>query len=213
MYNIKFSEVTERLKEVLNTKSEDDLARSLEITAQAFLSFKKQNEIPSELLVRFCLLHQVSIDWLIKGEQEKTSDYVSIPIYNAKIFLDEKAKEPEHTAGFMAFKNDWLMSEFGANKANLYLFHVKDDSMEPTLKKGDVVIVDKKNNVLDRDGLYLLRTEGAAAFIKRVQRLPGGSLRLLCDNAAYKPIEAKTAQIENGDIVTVGRVVWSGKRL
>ncbi len=93
MYNIKFSEVTERLKEVLNTKSEDDLARSLEITAQAFLSFKKQNEIPSELLVRFCLLNQVSIDWLIKGEQEKTSDYVSIPIYNAKIFSSRIQKD------------------------------------------------------------------------------------------------------------------------
>ncbi|MCF6147650.1 MAG: LexA family transcriptional regulator [Candidatus Kuenenia sp.] len=212
MYNIKFSEVTGRLREVLNTKSDDDIAKSLEITPQAFFSFKKQNEIPSELLVRFCLLHQISIDWLVKGEQEKTSDYVNIPIYNPKIFTDERVNEPEHTAEFIAFKSEWLKSEFSANKANLYLFYIEDDSMEPTLKNGDVVIVDKKDNVLDRDGLYLLRVAGAS-FIKRIQRLPGSSIRMLCDNSAYQTIEVKTDQIVSGEILIIGRIVWSGRKL
>ncbi|MBM4054940.1 MAG: hypothetical protein FJ264_09805 [Planctomycetes bacterium] len=210
MYNIKFSEVVERLREVLNTKSDDDVAKSLEITPQAFFSFKKQNEIPSELLVRFCLLHQTSIDWLVKGEQETTSEYVNIPTYNPKIFTGEKTDETARKTEFIAFKNDWLQAEFGTNRTNLYLFNIEDDSMTPTLKDGDVVIVNKKDNLLDRDGLYLLRIEGAS-FVKRVQRLPGGSIRMICDNSAYQPIEAKADQIENGEILVIGRVVWMGK--
>jgi len=210
-YTVKYSEVNDRLKKVLNAKSDDDLAKGLEITPQAFFSFKKQNNIPSELLVRFCLVHQISIDWLIRGDQEKNSEYVQIPMYCPGAFTGETENENKQAADTIAFNSEWLKSEFKANKLNLYLLLVYDDTMEPTLKNGDIAIVNRRETSLFRDGIYLLRIKGAS-IVKRVQRLPDGFLLMSSDNHAYQSIKVKQEELNKGEIFVVGRIVWSGKK-
>lgn len=59
--------ILSRLKEVLDAKSDADVARGLEISTAALSAFKKQGKFPYERLVKFCLTRDISIDWLFKG--------------------------------------------------------------------------------------------------------------------------------------------------
>lgn len=63
-----FKTTLDKLKEYLKARSDSDVARKLGVSPQALSSFKKQGHFPSDLLIKFCLLHQLSIDWLLTGE-------------------------------------------------------------------------------------------------------------------------------------------------
>ncbi len=79
----------------MNAKSDADVARGLGISPQALSAFKKKGKFPSNLLIKYCLSHQISIDWILTGEGEKKRGYPShegrpevtteeSPIYNDK---------------------------------------------------------------------------------------------------------------------------------
>ncbi|MBF0556285.1 MAG: helix-turn-helix domain-containing protein [Nitrospirae bacterium] len=57
-----------RLRQYTKANSDAGIARSLGITPQAFSSFKKEQKIPSDLLIKYCFMNNVSIDWLLTGE-------------------------------------------------------------------------------------------------------------------------------------------------
>lgn len=65
-----YEEILSRLKKVLSAKSDADVARGLDVSTAALSAFKKQGKFPYERLVKFCLTHSVSIDWLFTGEGE-----------------------------------------------------------------------------------------------------------------------------------------------
>lgn len=61
------------------------------------------------------------------------------------------------------------------------LVNVPTDSMEPTIRKGDIVFLDTKVNAYSGDGIYAFAIDGSL-FIKRIQKLVGGGYRLHSDN-------------------------------
>ena len=72
-------------------------------------------------------------------------------------------------------------------------------------------MVGHSDNTAKRDGIYVLRMDGAL-LVKRLQRLPGGIIKVGSDNPLYDPFEIDLSKI--GDTVSViGRVVWTGRRL
>lgn len=70
---------------------------------------------------------------------------------------------------------------------NIKMIKVKGDSMEPTLKEGDWVLVDISRISPDSDGLFLLRLAGGLA-VKRIQCGLGNSINVLSDNKNYPPL-------------------------
>ena len=65
-----FKIIFERIRGHLNAKSEADVARGLGVSPQALFTFKKKGKFPSDLLIKYCLKHQISVDWLLTGEGE-----------------------------------------------------------------------------------------------------------------------------------------------
>ena len=84
--------------------------------------------------------------------------------------------------------------------------------MEPTLRPGDVILIDRRQATdVPRDGIYVIRI-GDTLLVKRIQRLPGKRVKVKSDNAAYEPFELDLHQ-QNGEIDIIGRVVWAGRRM
>lgn len=110
------------------------------------------------------------------------------------------------------FKEDWIRFELGAKPADLCLIRVSGDSMEPTLRAGDVILVDTRARHPDREGIYILRMDGML-LVKRIQAMPGSQLQVSSDNAAFAPWTIKLAELAEADLAIIGRVVWSGRRL
>ncbi len=88
---------------------------------------------------------------------------------------------------------------------NIKLLKVRGDSMEPTLKEGDWVLVDITHVAPDSDGMFLLRMSTGLA----VKRLQGGITQdviVKSDNPKYDNI---TANI--GEIRILGKVIYTLK--
>lgn len=164
---------------------------------------------------------EVNIEWLVLGQGPmRCSDqlpggdttYVHIPLYDIRAGAGEGivAEDKEVIEELMAFSRSWIRSELRANPVNLSLIYVSGDSMEPTLRPGDVVLVDQSQVEGGTDGIYVLRRDGHLQ-IKRLHWLSGKALRVISDNTIYQPVEVDLSQLTE-EFQIIGRVIWGGKR-
>lgn len=95
---------------------------------------------------------------------------------------------------------------------NLKIITGYGNSMEPTFRHGDPMIVDTGVNEFNIDSVYVFGYH-KEMYIKTIQRLPGGSITVISDNKVYAPF---TISVEARTEVTVfGRIVdiWNRRRL
>jgi len=134
-----------------------------------------------------------------------------VPLFDVTASAGEGALvTTEAVEDTLTFKRSWLVEELRVKPEDLALVHVDGESMEPTLRPGDLILVHRKDQLV-RDGIYLVRIDDAL-LVKRLQRLPGGKLQVISDNPAYKPFEVDLAD-EGKGIAVIGRIIWSGRRM
>jgi phage repressor protein C with HTH and peptisase S24 domain len=107
--------------------------------------------------------------------------------------------------GAFRFSARWLREQ-GLDPRMLSAIRVEGDSMEGTLRDGDEILVDRSPRPL-RDGIHVVRT-GEALLVKRVDLGRPGTITLVSDNPAYRPIELPPEEVQ-----VIGRVVWKSGRL
>lgn len=139
--------------------------------------------------------------------------YVALPLYNdVRAAAGHGAVNGHEQADdALMFKEDWIRYELGAKAQDLCLIRVSGDSMEPTLRAGDVILIDHRACRPDREGIYIMRV-GEMLLVKRLQALPGGKIRVTSDNPAFDPWTLDQEELGT-EVLVVGRVVWSGRRL
>ena len=95
----------------------------------------------------------------------------------------------------------WIFANCANAKLNkLHIINAFDDSMKPTIGKGDLIIVDTSKTMIVGDGIYAIQA-GDDTFIKRVQRQVDGSVLLLSDNPHYQPYKVPPEDRETMKIV------------
>ncbi|QPC97925.1 MULTISPECIES: LexA family transcriptional regulator [Qipengyuania] len=102
------------------------------------------------------------------------------------------------------FSRRWLR-EMGLEGADLTAIRVEGDSMEPLLRSGDEIFVDRNKRA--GEGVHVVRI-GDALHVKQVQARGPGHIALISANDAYAPIELARDEVE-----VIGRVVWKGGRV
>lgn len=70
------------------------------------------------------------------------------------------------------------------NTKKVKAIQVDGDSMEPTLRDGDFVLIDENIN-FGRDGIYAIQF-GGQILVKRLQFLMDGTVSIISDNTKYK---------------------------
>jgi phage repressor protein C with HTH and peptisase S24 domain len=91
---------------------------------------------------------------------------------------------------------------------NVVLMNVRGDSMVPTIKNGDTVLIDAGRRHVYDGNIYTLRLDETIA-IKRISLLPGNRIMILSDNKAeYPPYNADTKEVQ-----VIGQVVWLARAL
>jgi phage repressor protein C with HTH and peptisase S24 domain len=101
-----------------------------------------------------------------------------------------------------AFSREWLRSITSTPPRNLFWAIGDGDSMEPTIRSGEIILIDRTEGrqYLD-DGIWAL-THGEVGMIKRLRRLPDGTVELHSDNHLVRPYVATKDELN-----IVGRVV------
>lgn len=105
----------------------------------------------------------------------------------------------------LRFSGRWLRQQ-GLEPGQLSVIEVEGDSMEPTLRDGDEILVDRAPRPL-RSGLHVIRLDDVL-LVKRLEPGPAGTLLIISDNPAYPRMERPRA-----DVAVLGRVVWKGGRI
>lgn len=117
-----------------------------------------------------------------------------------------KGKEPlerDQIVDHITLTQTWVTKHVPAtNPAHLRIIPAFGDSMKPTLKNGDLVLVDTSRFAPDVDGIYVLRDADGGLLIKRVTRTAKGPV-VTSDNKHAPPFGALA------DGMIVGRVVWA----
>ena len=111
----------------------------------------------------------------------------------------------EQAGGSLRFARAWLRQQ-GLDPAILSSVEVVGDSMEPTLRDGDEILVERTQGP-PRDGVHVVRLDGTL-LVKRLDTSRPGKLVLISDNRAYPPIEATPDETQ-----VIGRAVWKSGRI
>ena len=111
----------------------------------------------------------------------------------------------------IAFRADWLRLVTRGSISDLVVLTVDGDSMEPTLRPGDTVLVDRgQQRPQQRDGIYVIRTDGGLQ-VKRVAAHPvTGRITVISDNKERYP---SFTDLHPAEVSVIGRALWLGRQL
>jgi len=119
--------------------------------------------------------------------------------------VGEEAGQP-----YFAFHERWLKGLTATPAGKLSIIRVEGDSMAPTLRAGDDILVDLGDGAERlRDGIYVLRVDDALV-VKRVALRPTGrQVTVRSDNKDYPD----WPDCNIGELNCIGRVVWAGRKV
>lgn len=222
-----------RLKRARETLgyAQKGIAEAVGSKLRSWQDYEAGKKVPGSQVIAGLARLGINANWVLTGEgamlqaerspqaapehmiQEVGEEYALVPLYDVRAAAGHGAVvEEEQVTDSLAFKRQWIHQELHANPADLYLIYVDGESMEPTLRPGDVILVDRRSaQAVPRDGIYVLRMDGSL-LVKRLQRLPGHQVRVTSDNPAYQPFALSLEQ-PGDDLAIVGRVVWTGRRM
>ncbi|WP_226698997.1 helix-turn-helix transcriptional regulator [Qipengyuania gaetbuli] len=135
----------------------------------------------------------------------ESDDFLAVP----RLALDASAgpgavSAEEISFDSFRFSRRWLR-EMGLEGADLSAIRVEGDSMEPVLRSGDEIFVDRNKRA--GEGIHVVRI-GDALHVKQVQVSAADRIKLISANDAYAPVELARHEVE-----VIGRVVWKGGRI
>lgn len=107
--------------------------------------------------------------------------------------------------GYEPVRRSWIKSQ-GVKAENLAIIYTSGDSMTPTIPEGSSIIVDTSCSTAFDGKIYVIRIEDRL-FVKRVQWLPTGGLRLISDNKFYDPLDITKEDMQANDVQVCGQVI------
>lgn len=128
---------------------------------------------------------------------------VSASAGNGSVAMSEEAD------GMLAFRAEWLRRR-GINPKMASALTANGDSMEPTIRDGDTLLVDRSIDRVKDNGIYVV-VIGGLLVVKRVHTSMDGSITLLSENSVYPPETVKGDAVN--DLVFAGRVMWFGRSI
>lgn len=110
----------------------------------------------------------------------------------------------------LGFRTDWLR-KMGIAPNRAQALTAIGDSMEPTIRDGDLLLVDRSVSQIVDNGIYVM-TLGGLVVVKRVQMRRDKSLLLISDNRErYEPEIVPPDEVTT--LIIEGRVRWFGRSL
>lgn len=219
----------ERLKSVIDQKTDTALADALGIRPTSIAGARRRKLIPGEWIEKIALSYNVNADWLLfgrgsmtmggdsvqlmprvsqEGPSQDADDLIRIPMADAILSAGTGSLETSgHMGREYAFRRDFIQRK--GNPANMVLMRVSGDSMQPEVMNNDVVLLDQSKTRLNPGPIYAVGIEDSI-YLKRVDKLPG-QIVLKSVNPAYDPIHIDMGEQTSEQFRVIGQVLWVGR--
>ncbi|MEB0311543.1 LexA family transcriptional regulator [Pseudomonas sp. 10B1] len=154
---------------------------------------------------------------IIARRKSPNSSFITIPHLNISGSMGPGKTPSEYQAEVIrdiTVHLDWLRTQglVYSKLENLAIIDGDGDSMEGTFKNGDSLLVDRGITEIRTDAIYVFTLDGDL-FIKRLQRMTGGSLRMISDNSVYPAILIEGAQLDRVHIQARVLLAWNARKL
>lgn len=106
------------------------------------------------------------------------------------------------------FSRTWLRSITSTAPRHLFWAIGDGDSMEPTIRSGEIILIDRSQDTPRMDDGIWAVTHGEIGMIKRLRHRPDGTVELHSDNHLVRPQTAV-----DGELHVIGRVIAVVRRL
>ena len=119
--------------------------------------------------------------------------------------------EYEEEGELVAFSDRWLR-ERHITPGAARMLTAKGDSMEPTIRSGDMLIIDTSINMAVDSAIYVV-VYGGLLLVKRLFMLIDGGVVLSSDNKAVYGRDEEIKAGEVDQLHVAGRVMWFGRAM
>lgn len=222
--------ISSRIKDLIGNETVSSFARRCGISESLLRRYISGSTPGSDKAILIAQAAGVTLDWLATGEGTKgkiDAAQVSCAIMNGdqeeglailscKERIDEDIfRNNRHEVTLveaLQFNQNWLLSELNVSPSDVCLLTVESENMEPTFRRGDIILVDHRDTGPSGDGVYVLKMD-EALLIKRLQRKLGGVISVTNDNVTYSSFEIDKQQMSSGHFTVMGRVIWVGRRI
>ena len=206
----------QRLAQVIGDEKPFVWAKRAGIPSATFTRIWKEGAIPkSEHLLRIADYAGVSVDWLLGRESAPVAsigdEFALVPRLAVRAAAGAGAinyEVEELPDAMLAFRRDWLHQR-GIDPRNAAVITAYGDSMEPTIRHGDALLVNTAINQPRAEGIYVVRVEDML-LVKRVA-IGLDHITLISDNPAIK--DEVITKDRLSALHLVGRVVWFGREI
>lgn len=205
--------IFDAIKKYYNLRTYRELSEFLGVKEGTLNAWKARNSI-GDVDVFLTKCKWMSYEWLRTGQGEMfiseplNDEFSLIPLYNVELAAGHGALvESERITSRYAFRQEWVR-KISSSPGSLALCLVRGDSMTPTLRDGDIVMIDTNRKTPNLNGIYSINLGGLAA-VKRLEMGLKDKIRIISDNVAeYPPYEADLS-----DIIIIGQIVWYAREL
>ncbi|MDQ2084057.1 S24 family peptidase [Xanthobacteraceae bacterium Astr-EGSB] len=213
-----------RIEEVIG-RSEKQIAR-----------YTSGSDMPISVLLKIAEWSRVPLDWILENELKtiniyaikrptlpneggqvfpvNAEDFSFVPRYDVRASAGPGAivafDDINGSSQFVAFRTEWL-HRIGINPRRAEALIAVGDSMEPTIRSGDLLLIDRSLNEFKDEGIYVIVLAGRV-LVKRIQLRRDGSAVLRSDNTELYEDEVVPAH-DLGDLRIEGRVMWFGRTI
>ena len=200
-----FVEIIEKLKDILfqelsNKKILDkDVAAALEIDYDKFRKQKSRNGlIPYYEIMSFLAKRNISINWFFFNQLpetliDTTSNYIILK-YQKSIITSAGGGAMNYEIDPTPLVMDKLLLDY-INSSYKYteVLHVFGESMEPDIKNGSLVFIDKNQLDINRQSVFAISTPDGL-FIKKI-KVKGSEYYMCSYNNNYKDIKLEEFEV------------------
>ncbi|MFA7092584.1 MAG: LexA family transcriptional regulator [Arcobacteraceae bacterium] len=182
-----FTELGKRLKSAREGLGMSQLifAEKLNITDKTLRNYEKGNNITVDIVKKISELTNIDFDFLLNGNNITVfnDNNYNIDLLNVRAGAGEGIYNYViETIDTISLDKSFFKTPINTNK--IKGIQVDGDSMEPTLRDGDYVLIDE-NTTFGTNGIYAIQY-GGQILIKRLQFKMDGSIIIISDNNKYE---------------------------
>lgn len=223
-----------RLREVVNRFGGiTSVATMADIPVSTMSGYIYGREMKLSAAVKIARVCSVSLEWLagitehphsttftgqsyeplsIKGPRVENAVVEQLPFYDAASFLQSGNAERGNFETEQVSITEGFLDKLDAKAETSFILKISGDSMEPTLRDGDLVLSETTPNEAVF-GLIVLMIKGRMT-VRRVAYSLAGGATLIADNKLYPSQDIDSDQLKWGDpnsehpAVIIGRVIY-----
>lgn len=139
---------------------------------------------------------------------ERDPDLVEVAEIDPSFGMGAVMMDEHATPNMRKFSRAWLKQFTDAQPEDLYWARGRGNSMEPDIRDGEPVLIDRRQQTPRDADLIWAFAWGDIGAIKRLRPMPDGSVKILSNNASVAPDVAY-----DGELHVFGRVISVVRKL